>query len=145
MKKLKSIIKIIFIIGIFLLVLNCYLQKEKSPLENKLPITIFQIQSGSMMPEIKIKEIIIILKSKDYKENEIITYKANNSYFITHRIIAKTEEGYITKGDFNNTEDSKIVTKEQIQGKVIFHSRLLGKIYEFRYYLILILIILLLI
>lgn len=142
---MKKIIKIIFIIGIFLLVLNCYLMKQKSPLENKFPISIFQIQSGSMMPEIKIKEIIIILKSKEYKENEIITYKINNSYFITHRIIAKTDEGYITKGDFNNTEDAKIVTKEQIQGKVIFHSRLLGKIYEFRYYLILILIILLLI
>ena len=142
---MKRIIKIICIIGIFLLVLNCYLMKQKSPLENKFPISIFQIQSGSMMPEIKIKEIIIILKSKEYKENEIITYKINNSYFITHRIIAKTDEGYITKGDFNNTEDAKIVTKEQIQGKVIFHSRLLGKIYEFRYYLILILIILLLI
>ena len=97
------------------------------------------------MPEIKVKEIIIILKSKEYKENDIITYKINNSYFITHRIISKTEEGYITKGDFNNTEDDRIVTKEQIQGKVIFHSKILGKIYEFRYYIILILIILLLI
>ena len=119
--------------------------KQKSPLENKFPISIFQIQSGSMKPEIEIKEIIIICKSKEYKENDIITYKVNNSYFITHRIIAKTEEGYITKGDFNNTEDNKIVKKEQIQGKVIFHSKILGEIYEFRYYLILILIILLLI
>lgn len=142
---MKRIIKIFCIIGIFLLLLNCCFRKQKSPLENIFPISIFQIQSGSMMPEINIKEIIIIWKSKEYKENDIITYKVNNSYFITHRIIAKTEEGYITKGDFNNTEDNTIVTKKQIQGKVIFHSKILGEIYEFRYYLILILIILLLI
>ena len=141
---MKKIIKIIFVIIFIFILLNCYLKKEKSPLENNLPISIFQIQSGSMMPEINEKEIVVLWRCKHYKENDIITYQINN-YFITHRIIEKTQQGYITKGDFNNTEDEQIVTKEQIKGKVIFHSKLLGKIYEFRYFLIVILIVLLLI
>ena len=139
---MKKIIKIIFIISIFLLLLNCYLKIKKSPLENKLPISIFQIQSGSMMPEINIGEMVILCRRNSYKENEIITYQINN-YFVTHRVVAKTQQGYITKGDFNNIEDEQIVTKDKIQGKVIFHSKILGKIYEFRYYLIIILLILL--
>ena len=47
-----------------------------------------------------------------------------------------------TKGDYNNTEDEKIVTNDEIKGKVIFHSKILGKIYQYRYYLIAILILL---
>ena len=141
---MKKIIKIIFVIIFIFILLNCYLKKEKNPLENNLPISIFQIQSGSMIPEINEKEIVVLWRCKHYKENDIITYQINN-YFITHRIIEKTQQGYITKGDFNNTEDEQIVKKEQIKGKLIFHSKLLGKIYEFRYFLIVILIVLLLI
>ena len=105
----------------------------------------YKIESGSMLPEIQVGEIVVLWKSNKYKEQDIITYKMDNSYFLTHRIVKITQDGYIAKGDFNNTEDEEIVKKEQIQGKVIFHSRLLGKIYEFRYFLIIILIILILI
>lgn len=136
---MKKIIKIIFIISIIFFLYNCYLKKEKISLVNNLPLSIFQIQSGSMIPNIEIGEIIVLLKCKNYQEKDIITYKLN-SYFITHRIIEVTENGYITKGDFNNTKDEKIVKQEQIQGKVIFHSKILGKIVKYRFYIIGILI-----
>lgn len=99
-------------------------------------IKLYQIQSGSMLPELQIGEIIILLEQENYKIKDIITYKVENSYFITHRIVQITEEGYITKGDANNTEDETVVKQEQIQGKVIFHSKLLGRIYYYRYYLL---------
>lgn len=137
---MKKAVKIFFVISLILFLLIICYKKEKSPLETKFPLFLFQIQSGSMMPEIKIGEVIVLWKSKKYEEKDIITYKENGSYFVTHRIIKVTQDGYITKGDFNNTEDETIVKQEQIQGKVIFHSQLLGKIYEFRYYLIAILI-----
>lgn len=139
---MKKIIKTFFVISIIFLLFNCYFKKEKSSLESDFPLSIFQIQSGSMMPELEIGEIVILWKCKNYEEKDIITYKIN-SYFITHRILKITEEGYITKGDFNNTEDEIIVKKEQIQGKVIFHSKILGKVYKYRYYLIVILLFLL--
>ena len=137
---MKKAIKILLGIGIIIFLIIIYYKKVKSPLENKFPIFLFQIQSGSMMPEIKTGEIVVLLNSNNYKENDIITYQVNNSYFVTHRIVRITQEGYITKGDFNNTEDEIIVKEENIQGKVIFHSYLLGKIYQYRYYLIAILI-----
>ena len=137
---MKKAIKILLVIGIIIFLIISYYKKVKSPLENKFPIFLFQIQSGSMMPEIKTGEIVVLLKSNKYKENDIITYQVNNSYFVTHRIVRITQDGYITKGDFNNTEDEKIVKEENIQGKVIFHSYLMGKIYQYRYYLIAILI-----
>lgn len=139
---MKKIIKAFFVISIIFLLFNCYFKKEKSSLESNFPLSIFQIQSGSMMPEVEIGEIVVLWKCKKYEEKDIITYKIN-SYFITHRILKITEEGYITKGDFNNTEDEVIVKKEQIQGKVIFHSKILGKVYKYRYYLIVVLLFLL--
>lgn len=103
---------------------------------NFMPITLFQIQSGSMMPNIKIGEIVFVCKIKKYKENDIITYKTKDNYFITHRITNVTKDGFITKGDFNNTEDEEIIKLEQIQGKVIFHTILLGKLFQYRFYII---------
>ena len=99
-------------------------------------VKLYQIQSGSMLPELQVGEIIILVKQKKYETEDIITYQTENSYFITHRIVQILDEGYITKGDSNNTEDETVVKQEQIQGKVIFHSELLGKIYYYRYYLL---------
>jgi len=138
-----KIIKIVFIIILFLILLNLYLGKGKSPLENKFPLSIFQIKSGSMKPEIEINEIVVLWKCKNYKLNDVITYQSDSSYFITHRIIQTTKDGYITKGDYNNTKDEQKVTNDKIKGKVIFHSKILGKIYQYRYYLIIILVLLL--
>lgn len=91
-----------------------------------------------MMPEIQVGEIVFVINQKQYQEKDIITYQTEDGYFITHRILKQTSIGYITKGDFNNTEDELIVKSEQIKGKVIFHSKLLGKIYQYRYYLMVI-------
>ena len=92
------------------------------------------------MPEIDIGEIVILFKEQEYKENQIITYKVDDIYFVTHRIVRIEEKGYITKGDHNNAEDDEIVEQEQIIGKVIMHSKVLGKIYKYRFFIIIILI-----
>lgn len=118
-------------------------RQVKNPLVMSFPFFLFQIQSGSMMPEIQVGEIILTVKQKQYQENDIITYQTEDGYFITHRILKETSIGYITKGDFNNTEDKAIVKSHQVQGKVIFHSKILGKIYQYRYYLIVIILLLL--
>lgn len=116
------------------------IKKEKSPLVTYLPFAFFQIQSGSMMPEIHEKEIVVLWRKKQYQENDIITYQTKKGYFITHRIIKKLQEGYITKGDFNTIQDKEIVEVSQIQGKVILHSKLLAVVYTYRFYLLIILL-----
>lgn len=134
---MKRIVKVLFILSLLLFLVSNLNKKET------LAFYLFQIQSGSMEPEIKVGEVVFVLRKKQYKENDIITYSVNNSYFITHRIVEIVEEGYKTKGDSNNTEDENIVKIEQIQGKVIFHSKLLGILLKYRYYVIVILLFLL--
>ena len=134
---MKKFIKILILLAFLLFLTILYLNKSK------IPFSLFQITSGSMIPEIQVGEIVGIIHRQEYKENDIITYQVNNTYFITHRIVKLINDGYITKGDANNVEDKEIVKKEQIKGKVIFHSKALGKVFQYKHYISIILILLL--
>lgn len=84
--------------------------------------------SGSMKPEIKIGSVAFISKYIDYeniKEGDIISYDLGKTK-VLHRVINKTKEGLITKGDNNNVVDFGIVTESQINGKYLFSIPLLG-------------------
>lgn len=82
-------------------------------------ITILKVMSNSMSPVIEKGNKIIIKKQNEYEIGDIITYINNDGNLITHRIIEKYEDGFITKGDNNNTEDKEKVKKNQILGKII--------------------------
>ena len=75
--------------------------------------------SNSMSPVIEKGNKIIIKKQNEYEIGDIITYINNDGNLITHRIIKKYEDGFITKGDNNNTEDKEKVRKNQVLGKII--------------------------
>lgn len=84
---------------------------------NIFGITIFEIVSGSMEPTINVKDLIVVAQTDKIKENDIITYRDNND-FITHRIIKIEGDIITTKGDSNNSTDTKI-NKSRIVGKVL--------------------------
>lgn len=130
MKKVKALKIVFLIICIYLLLF--YINFIKNPLVTNFPIQFFIITSGSMSPYIETGEMIITLKKSYYKVNDVITFLENESYFVTHRIIRKEKDGFVTKGDFNNIEDKNIVKNSQIKGKVIFHSKILATIFENR-------------
>ncbi len=77
-----------------------------------------QVATGSMEPDIKVGEMVIIKKSDQYEVGDIITYEIEESY-VTHRIIEKNDEKIITKGDANTAIDDPI-TESSIIGKVIW-------------------------
>ena len=79
--------------------------------------SIFSVATGSMEPAISQNDIIIIKDKKDYEINEIITFKSDNAY-ITHRIVDKRGDVFVTKGDANNTKDVEI-DRSAIIGKVV--------------------------
>ena len=88
-------------------------------------ITILQVSSNSMVPIFQKGDFIIIKKQAEYSVGDIITYKMteeNISYYITHRIIKKDGNEYVTKGDANNREDSQKVNSNNIKGKVLFYK-----------------------
>lgn len=74
------------------------------------------VVTGSMEPAIHVGDMIIIHEKDDYEVGDIILYEAKS--FVTHRIVAVTENGVITQGDANNVDDGEIL-REQIVGKVV--------------------------
>ena len=84
---------------------------------NLFGYTFFEIVSGSMSPTIEKGDMILVKLDTDYNVGDIVSYKDNNS-IITHRIVEKTDNYYVTKGDANNTLDNPI-KEEQILGKTV--------------------------
>ena len=107
MKVLKIIGQFILcLILIFFILLNIFSMNNKS----LFGFRIYRVISGSMQPALQIGDVIIVKKSTNYAERDIITY-SNGLTTITHRIIAINNDEVITKGDAN---------KEQIVGKFFF-------------------------
>ena len=141
---MRKIVKILFSI-ILSLILTAALYIG---LNNKVPsikfwgTRILIVSSGSMSPELSLGDIIIIKEYSDYNVGDIVTYNVDNQYLVTHRIIEKNGEQFVTKGDNNNTEDKELVKKNNIEGKVICNSKILKFVYS--HWLISIFIVLLL-
>ncbi len=93
------------------------------------------IASGSMSPTIEVGDIVVI--DKWYADNpselvvgDVLVFKVKNTLY-THRIISILEKNnnyYIrTKGDYkDNAEDSWVVVKDDIVGRVEYKIKYLG-------------------
>lgn len=93
----------------------------------------YTVLSGSMEPEFYPGDMVITQhKNKaDIQINDVVTFRDNEGVIITHRIMEKTPEGYITKGDNNNVEDADILTEDNIIGEVKFSIPKIGYIMNF--------------
>ena len=134
-KKNINIIIYIFLLPILIYNVSLIIQSVLKPYEtpNFLGIKTYVIISGSMQPELKIGDIVVVKKTiqESLKVGDIISFRHGQSV-ITHRIsriiVEDGETKYITKGDFNNAEDSESVTYKNIEGKAIRSIPQLGKI-----------------
>lgn len=124
MKRIKKIVFVIISILLGLvLTYNVYnfilikvLHKDLAAING---YAMLEVVSGSMEPTILKGDIIIInTKEKDYKENDIITFRGKEGEFVTHRILSIDNKTMVTKGDNNNTEDEPVNTSA-IVGKYI--------------------------
>lgn len=75
----------------------------------------------------------------DFKENDIVVFK-KGKHIVSHRIVEITEKGFVTKGDANNTNDSKIVKEKQVLGEagnwcIPYYGYYVGYIYNHKYLL----------
>ena len=116
-----------FLIGIliFVIVSKVYFNKDIIKFFGASPLIVV---TGSMEPTIHIKEFIIIKEMEKYHVNDIVTYKNQENNFVTHRIVEINGENIITRGDNNTINDEPIKLKD-IEGKVIFHSIVLGELF----------------
>ena len=129
MKKVAEILRKIFKIVVdiltflvFLVLIIIIFSKIKMMVKNSdyfdvFGYSFFSVATGSMEPVISQNDIVVIKKQSDYELDDIVTFKKENAY-ITHRVIDKRGDTFVTKGDANNAKDVDIEKKEII-GKVV--------------------------
>lgn len=136
--KIKNILCIpIFILLFSLLLYNIVLITRAIVNPDKTPcffgIKTYVIVSGSMQPELNIGDMVVVKEVSDMDLNvgDIISYR-NGQSIITHRIhqvnYVDGKKQYITKGDYNNIQDSIVITIDSIEGKVINNLKGVGYI-----------------
>ena len=100
--------------------------------------TALRITTGSMAPTYGIDTMVIVKETKasEIKEGDVISfYSADptlDGAVNTHRVVEVREENgvrtFVTKGDKNNVVDAYDVEEKYVIGKVIYSSKLLGKL-----------------
>lgn len=77
------------------------------------------IVSGSMEPVIHTGSMVFIDSDyADVSENDIIAFETGG-VLVTHRVVGITDEGYVTKGDANESEDPGLLPESALRGRVI--------------------------
>ena len=127
MKKIFDIFKnilisllIVILLFVAIIVIISFIQIDIQGKEycNIFGYSIFQIETGSMSPELEIEDIIIVkLGNDNLNVNDIITFRQDEN-LVTHRIMKIEDELITTKGDGNNSEDEPI-TKEDVIAKTV--------------------------
>lgn len=76
------------------------------------------VVSGSMEPALKVGGILYYHKEniEDFNAGEILVYQTPE-HIISHRIVEYKQDGFVTKGDANNSEDFDLVEASQILGE----------------------------
>jgi signal peptidase len=91
----------------------------------------FVVMSGSMEPAIRTGAIAFVdTKAEDIQVGDIIAFRVSSggeeAETITHRVVKKAKEGWVTKGDANRTEDAAAVLPDQLVGRCLFSIPKLG-------------------
>ena len=72
-------------------------------------------------------DMLVIVRPDSIKLGDVVIYqRADARYTIIHRVVAVSDEGYVIKGDSNAKEDPGFIKKEQILGKAVIVTPLLG-------------------
>ena len=83
---------------------------------------IFYIPTESMMPVIHPGDFVIgvPVDYEDVQVGDIVTYKSkSNGITICHRVIERTEKGFVFKGDHNKEVDADLVGEKEIGYKIL--------------------------
>lgn len=85
-----------------------------------------RVLSGSMLPAVRIGDVVVIDKLSKPKRNDIAAYKIGRSVVI-HRYKGIKNGKAVFKGDANNMSDS-LVRRSDIVGKAVYTTHILNDI-----------------
>ncbi len=130
-KKVKTIIRIVILtliaalVGVSIYSINAArLNGNSLPMPLGFGLTV--VLSGSMEPALSVGDMLVVAPQESYEVEDVVVFQTGRSA-VVHRIISINEEGVITRGDANNTEDEPIAL-ESIKGKVIIVIPFVGYI-----------------
>lgn len=89
----------------------------------------YVVLSGSMEPTLHVGSLSFINKNVKYEElkkDDIIAYKADSNILVAHRIYSIEDDGIVTKGDANESDDGISVNELNYIGKNIFNIPYVG-------------------
>ncbi len=121
MKKIiNSIINILCILLVIIILINIrnFSLRNSDRLPNYFGLQFLIEKSDSMAKSIRTNDLIIIKKQNSYKVGDVISFLTKDDSVITHRIIGKKNNCFVTKGDNNIAEDKELVC-DNIQGRVL--------------------------
>ena len=82
----------------------------------KIGISVDIVMSGSMEPTLKTGGIVFTdTKRTEPSVGDIVTFR-NAQGKVSHRVVAKQKQSYITKGDANNKEDVSLLGTDHRNG-----------------------------
>ncbi|MGN1334402.1 MAG: signal peptidase I [Anaerovoracaceae bacterium] len=135
--KAVSVISIVLIV-ISLIVLFTVVTTKSGEPPRILGYSVLRVMTGSMEPAIPV-DALIVVKQTDadtLSEGDVISFYSRDPALAgavnTHRIIGISETDgekiFETQGDANNVADRYVTHEKDIVGKVIYSSRVLGKL-----------------
>jgi signal peptidase I len=73
----------------------------------------------SMQPRFQTGDLAVVYPASRYRTGEIAAYRSNLLHTVVlHRIVAKTADGYVLKGDNNSWRDPEHPTEDQMVGRL---------------------------
>ena len=118
--------------GVFLLVVSVF-AFAAGPTALGGPASYVIVDGTSMEPTYIDGDLVVAYRSQAYETGDIIVYDApvDAQFNVIHRIIERTDGGFITQGDNRDEPDGWIAPDDEIYGKALFHIPRGGAIVAF--------------
>lgn len=141
-KKLNWVGEVVFYIVLIVMIFMVFLVRSNSEGQptSFAGYSLFTVLTNSMESEIPQGSLVITkqVSPESLKIGDDITYMANQTTTVTHRIISIVEKyqdtgkrAFQTQGVMNDKPDKNLVPANNVVGKVIFHNKLLGEVAKF--------------
>ena len=93
---------------------------------------LYVVKTGSMEPTIKAHSLVYVqtnFNCNDINVNDIIAFKFSNDELVTHRVVKKSANTFVTKGDANTAQDPQPVKFSNVIGITKHTIPYIGKMF----------------
>ncbi|MGY5149655.1 MAG: signal peptidase I [Candidatus Nitrosopumilus sp. bin_68KS] len=82
--------------------------------------TYIMLVGNSMYPVIESGTFVVLKQEQQYFLGDIIGFVNEDNKNVIHRIVEQTDQGFITKGDNNRTNDPGVISINEVIGRSVF-------------------------